>query len=94
MAVHGHDEAGDNALGHKLVGVLQQQVARRVPLDRLLLETDAPFLTPVPWRGRKNLPEYVLYTGEKVAELKGISLAELAQATTANARAIFSLITG
>ena len=68
-----------------------QEVARRVPLDRLLLETDAPFLTPAPWRGKKNLPEYVLYTGEKVAELKGISLAELAQATTANARNIFSL---
>ena len=68
-----------------------QEVARRVPLDRLLLETDAPFLAPTPWRGRKNLPEYVLYTGQKVAELKGIPLAELAQATTANARNIFSL---
>jgi TatD DNase family protein len=68
-----------------------QEVACKVPLDRLLLETDAPFLAPAPWRGKKNLPEYVLYTGQKVADLKGISLAELAEATTANAENVFSL---
>lgn len=68
-----------------------QEVACKVPLDRLLLETDAPFLAPAPWRGKKNIPEYILYTGKKVAELKGISLVELAQATTANAENVFSL---
>ena len=68
-----------------------QEVACKVPLDKLLLETDAPFLAPDPWRGKKNLPEYVLYTGQRVAELKGISLAELAEATTANAENVFSL---
>jgi TatD DNase family protein len=68
-----------------------QELGCKVPLDRLLLETDAPFLAPDPWRGKKNLPEYILYTGQKVADLKGISMAELAGATTANAANLFSL---
>ena len=64
---------------------------RAVPLERLVLETDGPFLAPVPWRGKRNLPHYVLYTAQKVAELKGIELDELARVTTANAHALFRL---
>ncbi len=52
-----------------------QEVVRFAPLTSLLLETDGPFLTPVPYRGKRNEPAYVLYTAQKVAELKGISLA-------------------
>ena len=68
-----------------------QQVVRETPLDRMLLETDGPFLAPVPYRGKRNLPEYLLYTAAAVAELKGIPLEEVARQTTANTRALFSL---
>lgn len=59
-------------------------VAAQVPLDRLLIETDAPFLAPVPRRGKRNEPAYVRHTAELLAELKGVSLETLAAATTAN----------
>jgi TatD DNase family protein len=62
-----------------------------VPLERLLVETDAPFLAPVPWRGKRNEPSYVAATARKVAELKGVSEDELRRITTANARALFRL---
>lgn len=68
-----------------------QDVARKVPLDRLILETDAPFLAPVPLRGRKNFPAYILYTAEKIAEMRGMDLEELARKTTENARNIFQI---
>jgi len=70
---------------------IQQEVVRKAPLDRLLLETDAPFLAPVPYRGKSNEPAYLLHTAEKVAELRGIRLADVAGSTTANARAVFHL---
>jgi TatD DNase family protein len=57
---------------------------RRTPLDRLLVETDAPYLAPVPWRGKRNEPAFVVETARKVAEVKGLSLDEVADATTAN----------
>jgi TatD DNase family protein len=66
-------------------------VAASVPLDRLLLETDAPDLTPEPHRGETNLPHYLLETAHRVALIRGISPAELAQATTANALRLFRL---
>ena len=61
-----------------------KDVARRVPLDRLLIETDAPYLAPVPYRGKRNQPAYVKYVAEEIARLRGISLAEVAAATTDN----------
>ena len=64
-------------------------VARDVPLDRLLLETDCPFLTPVPLRGRRNEPANVRLVAEKHAELRGISFSELDDATTRNACTLF-----
>lgn len=67
------------------------QVARVVPLERLLLETDAPDLSPEPHRGELNRPCYLLETARRVAELRGMTLEELAQATTANAIRLFGL---
>ncbi len=73
--------------------VVMQEVAQKVPLDRLIIETDAPFLAPEPLRGKKNLPEYILYTAQKIAELRGISLEQLARTTTENAKKIFKIAT-
>ncbi|HWK43931.1 MAG TPA: TatD family hydrolase [Stellaceae bacterium] len=61
-----------------------REIARDVPLDRLLVETDAPYLAPVPMRGKRNEPAYVVHTATALAELRGIAPAELARITTAN----------
>ncbi len=66
-------------------------VASRVPHDRLLIETDAPYLSPVPLRGKRNEPANVVHTAKCVAEAAGMSLEELAQLTTANAKRLFAL---
>ena len=66
-------------------------VVRQVPLDRLLLETDAPYLSPQPFRGKRNEPAYVVYTARKVAETKGLPLEDVAAATSRNARAVFGI---
>lgn len=66
-----------------------QEAARQVPLDRLLVETDAPYLAPVPFRGKTNEPAYVRHTAEHVANLRGISLEDLAEATTENFYRLF-----
>ncbi len=65
-------------------------IAQKVPLDRLLVETDAPFLAPQPYRGKRNEPAFVVETAKVLAEVKGISHAELATITTANALRLFS----
>lgn len=67
------------------------EVASQVPLDRLLVETDAPYLTPEPHRGKRNEPAYVRHVAEKIAALREISLEELAEQTTANAHRVFKL---
>jgi TatD DNase family protein len=64
--------------------VALRDVIKTVPLDRLLVETDAPFLAPVPHRGKTNEPAFVIHTAKMLAELKGVSEAELAAATTEN----------
>jgi TatD DNase family protein len=61
-----------------------QEAARKAPLDRMVLETDAPYLAPVPNRGKRNEPSLMIHTAAKVAALRGISVADLAAATTAN----------
>jgi TatD DNase family protein len=66
-----------------------QQVARAAPADRILVETDAPFLTPVPLRGQQNEPANVALTAQFLAELRGLSLAELAAQTTENFHTLF-----
>jgi TatD DNase family protein len=65
--------------------------ARAFPLERLLVETDSPFLAPIPFRGRKCEPSMVRQTAEKIAEVKGVSIEDVAKATCANARAVFRL---
>jgi TatD DNase family protein len=59
-------------------------VAKKVPKDKMLVETDSPYLAPVPFRGKPNQPAYVRHVAEHVAELRGISLAEVAEVTTEN----------
>ncbi len=68
-----------------------QRVAKEIPLDRLLLETDGPFLAPVPFRGKVNLPEYLVYTAKKVAEIRHLDLETIAYQTSANANDLFQL---
>lgn len=67
-----------------------KEVAKQVPLDRLLVETDSPYLAPVPYRGKTNQPAYVLHVAEEIARLRELSLDELAEATTANFFQLFS----
>ena len=68
-----------------------RDAAARAPLDRLLVETDCPFLTPVPHRGKRNEPAYVSLTAARLAELRGIPLQDVEEATTRNARAALRL---
>ena len=68
-----------------------REAARRIPLERLLVETDCPYLTPVPYRGRRNEPSYVRYAVQAIAELRGIEVEEVAQTTTENAIRLFGL---
>jgi TatD DNase family protein len=69
-----------------------QDVATRMPLDRLMLETDSPFLTPVPHRGKRpNEPKYLSHIAEKIAELRGVSIEDVTQTTTNNANLFFGL---
>lgn len=66
-----------------------QEVARRMPLDRMLVETDSPYLAPIPFRGKPNQPSYVLHVAEFIAQLRGVDLAEIATATTRNFYTLF-----
>ena len=66
-------------------------IAARVPLDRVLIETDAPFLAPHPFRGKRNEPAHVRLVAERLAEVRGVALEEVAAATTANAQELFRL---
>ena len=68
-----------------------REAAAKVRDDRLLVETDAPFLAPVPNRGNSNVPAWVAHTAALVAEVRGVPAAELAALTTANARRVFGL---
>lgn len=68
-----------------------QQVAKDIPLDRMLLETDGPFLAPTPYRGKRNEPSYIPLIAEKIAELRNISVSEVAMATSSNAQNLFQL---
>jgi TatD DNase family protein len=68
-----------------------QEIIQRLPLESLLIETDAPFLAPVPFRGKRNEPSYVRYTAQKVAEIKKVSLEKVAEVTTENALRVYRL---
>lgn len=71
--------------------VKMKEVAVDIPLEKLLLETDAPYLTPVPYRGKENLPAYVKFVAEEIAKLRGITYEEVASATSKNAEAVYSI---
>ncbi len=66
-----------------------QEVAKKIPADRILIETDSPYLAPVPFRGKQNQPAYVKHVAEFVAELRNISVEELAEQTTQNFHRLF-----
>ncbi|HBL39310.1 TPA: hypothetical protein DDZ10_01420 [Candidatus Uhrbacteria bacterium] len=68
------------------------EVAKALPLEKILIETDAPYLAPAPMRGKRNEPAYVLHTAKFLAEFKGVRLEELSETTTQNAKHIFKLI--
>jgi len=69
-----------------------RDVAARVPDDRLLIETDAPYLAPVPFRGKTNEPAFVRYVGEKLAEIRGCSAERIAELTTGNFNRLFNVL--
>lgn len=66
-------------------------VAEQVPLDRLLIETDCPFLAPHPNRGKRNEPAYVLLVAEKIAEIKQMTVEEIGEVTRNNAKKLFGI---
>ena len=68
-----------------------KEVAQYVPLDRLLVETDAPYLTPHPFRGKRNEPKLVRLVAEEIAQLRGISVEEVEKVTTENAKRIYNI---
>jgi TatD DNase family protein len=68
-----------------------REVAKKVPLDRILVETDCPYLSPQPWRGKRNEPAYVVATAQQLADLRSLTLDEVAAHTWANTLAVFGL---
>ena len=71
--------------------MLYEVITRHVPDDRLLIETDSPYLAPVPMRGQRNEPAFVVHVAKQLAELKGASLESIAESTASNARRLFAL---
>ncbi|MEA4848347.1 MAG: TatD family hydrolase [Clostridiaceae bacterium] len=67
------------------------EAVKQVPLDMLLIETDSPYLTPVPYRGKRNYPGYVRFVAEKIAEIKGIAFEEIARQTLENGKRLFMI---
>lgn len=67
------------------------EVISEIPLDRLLIETDAPYMAPVPYRGKRNRSDYLIYVAEKIAELKGKNVEEVLEATADNARRLLGI---
>ena len=68
-----------------------REVVRQVPLESIFVETDSPYLTPVPHRGKRNEPAYVRFVAETIAKIKGVSLDEVARVTTNNVRQLFRI---
>ena len=68
-----------------------KEVAINIPIEKLLLETDAPYLTPVPYRGKENQPAYTKFVAEEIAKLRQITIEEVDAVTTKNAKEVFGL---
>lgn len=71
--------------------IKMKEVAKEIPLEKIILETDAPYLTPVPFRGKENQPAYVKYVAEEISYLRGIPVEEVAEITTRNAERIYHI---
>lgn len=71
--------------------IKMKEVAKEVPLEKLMLETDSPYLTPVPYRGKPNKPAYVKYVAEEIAQLRNMALEEIIDITTSNAEEFFGI---
>lgn len=71
---------------------VSREVAKAVPIDRLLIETDSPYLTPEPYRGKRNEPLFVRYVAGTIAEIRGLTFDELAKKTSENAKKIFRIV--
>ena len=84
---------GVNGISTFTKDAVQQAMFDAIPLDKIVFETDAPFLTPTPYRGKINQPAYVRVVAEFHAQRRGISLKEIAEASSQNARALFRLST-
>ena len=68
-----------------------KEVAKKMPANRILIETDSPYLAPIPFRGKPNYPLYVQYVAEQLATLRGVSFKEIAESTTNNFYELFNL---
>jgi TatD DNase family protein len=68
-----------------------REVVRKVPLEKMFVETDSPYLTPVPHRGKRNEPAFVRFVAETIAKVKGVELAEVARVTSANVKKLFRI---
>ncbi len=89
---HGGEQSRTTSSGHGGYELSPlQAVVKALPLDSIMVETDAPYLTPVPYRGKRNEPWYVVHVAQKIAELKGVSMDEISAKTTANAKQLFRL---
>ena len=71
--------------------IKMKEVTKEVPLEKLMLETDSPYLTPVPYRGKPNKPAYVKYVAEEIAQLRNMALEEIIDITTSNAEEFFGI---
>ena len=69
-----------------------KELVRNISLDRIVLETDCPYLTPVPFRGKRNEPVYTEYVAEEIAKIKGIPVEEVIKVTTENAKKIYGIV--
>jgi len=102
-----HCFSGDTAMARKVIQMgfsisipgtvtfsksrIQQEVVQKIPLEKVLLETDCPYLAPEPHRGKRNEPAFVRFTAEKVASLRGLTLNDVARITSVNARHLFGI---
>jgi ABC-2 type transport system ATP-binding protein len=91
VLVSSHDLVHTVEVCNRIVALSLGEVVKDIPMEYLVLETDSPFLPPVPYRGKRNESAYVRIVAEKLAECKGISLEEVAMITTANANKLFNL---
>ena len=86
-----YKKRGLNIMYEESYYISAREVAKAVPLSHLVLETDSPYLTPVPYRGKENQPAYVKYVAEEIAKLRGVDIEEITNITTQNAENFFGI---